>query len=76
VAGTRALSKLEFGEILCDTFGFDRKYIKRASVHDLKLKARRSNSMALSVKKFTGLIPGLLPTIEADLQKFADLKTK
>lgn len=73
IAGTRGLSKLEFGQALCKIFNLSPKAILPSSVKDLKLEAKRANSMPLSTEKFRKLLPGALASIEEDLELFKEL---
>ncbi len=70
IAGSRSISKLEFGHLLCKTFDLSTEYIVPSSVKDLHLKAPRSSNMALSIEKLKRALPELKFSLENDLQRF------
>lgn len=74
VASDQCLSKLEFAYLLCDTFGLSREFIRPSSVKDLKLTARRSNHMGLSVEKLKRALPGRDLSVKSDLKRFKALR--
>ena len=70
VGGSKRISKLEFAQMLCEVFGFDKSLIKPSSVADLKLKARRSSNMAMSTEKLCKFLGVTLPAPIDDLHEF------
>lgn len=74
VASDQCLSKLEFACLLCDTFGLSYEFIRPSSVKDLKLTARRSNHMGLSVEKLKRALPGRDLSVKSDLLRFKALR--
>lgn len=73
IASSRDISKLEFGELLCDTFGLSRKFIAPRSMKELGLKANRAENMALSNEKLKATLPQLELEVEKDLAEFKRL---
>lgn len=73
VAGSRSISKLDFGRLLCKAFHLDESFIKPTSVKELSFVARRSSNMALSIEKLRQALPKRQFSLEGDLQKFKEL---
>jgi dTDP-4-dehydrorhamnose reductase len=73
VGGVPRISKLQFGQWLCETFDLSQEYIRPSSVKDLKLQARRSSNMALNTEKLRRLLPQLSLDVREDLQRFKRL---
>jgi len=70
VAGSEVLSKYEFGVLLCQAFGLDASLIRKTSVRNAQLKARRSQSMALSVAKLQGVLPHFDLSVQRGVSTF------
>lgn len=52
-----SLSKLEFGKLICEIFGFDCRRIKPISIEEIHLEAQRPKILNLSNKKILGVYP-------------------
>lgn len=72
IAGSQSLSKYEFAQLLCKTFGFSGNRLKPQSVANAGLVAKRSSGMALSVKKLQDALPKIDLSIETGLKNFRE----
>jgi dTDP-4-dehydrorhamnose reductase len=72
VGSEQAVTKFEFGQKVCELFGFDEKLNKPSSIYEFALKARRSKNMALSTEKLAKSLLSWFSDLESD---FAQMKT-
>ncbi len=70
LGGNESLSRFEMGEILCDIYGFDKKYLKPSLQKDVKMPAARPKDVSLNNHKMLklGWHPG---TFKEQLQRIA-----
>lgn len=61
LGGNERLSRFEMGEIICDIYGFDKKYLKPSLQKDVKMPALRPRDVSLinTKMKTLGWNPGL-----------------
>jgi dTDP-4-dehydrorhamnose reductase len=61
LGGNERLSRFEMGELICDIYGFDKKYLKPSLQKDVKMPALRPRDVSLANNKMKSLgwNPGL-----------------
>jgi dTDP-4-dehydrorhamnose reductase len=55
VAGNEELSRLDFGNILCEVFGFDKSLLIKSKQADVDMPAQRPPNVCLNIEKITNL---------------------
>lgn len=74
VAGPEAVSRLDFGRLVCREFGFDQGLLRPIAMEDFGYTARRPLNSTLSTAKFTAAT-GFTPMGVAEgLRKLADFR--
>ena len=73
MAGAEKVSKLVFGEMIADVFGFEKENISVGSINDSELMAKRPKDASLNVEKAKKVLKMDLPNVREGLERKKEL---
>jgi len=76
VAGSKSCSKYEFAQLIADVFSFDKELIKKTSIDEIGLLAKRAKNLSLNVSKAQKTLDTKLLDTKQGLKEMKRLKDK